>query len=213
MGTFRSQAEDLVAHLERSCARVKRRKVPIEKLTTSIQKKLSKFKGAFGTTFEDFTMDGCSSSQSDEKDVKKKITITFKHRKRAAVKSPGLKKSTKRTRPPVDAEPHQQFMVEGSGSRRHSLAVPPIGQVLGTPSISRTLFTSPIPISSESALVVSTQPTTLNSLLWRIKWLPRMRKIPMKFEYYSHSIAQSSYVLSDLDKYSLKGLKEYYEEK
>ena len=102
MGAFRSQAKDLVAHLERSCKREERRKVPIEKLTTSIRKKLKKFKGAFGTTFEGFTMDWCSSSQSNEEDVKKKITITCKHWKGTAVKSPGLKKNTKRTTPPVD---------------------------------------------------------------------------------------------------------------
>ncbi|XXG69352.1 hypothetical protein AAC387_Pa06g2243 [Persea americana] len=211
MGAFRSQAEDLVARLERSCERVERKKVPIEKLTTSIHKKLSKFNSAFGTTFEDFTMDPCSSSQSDEEDVKKKITITFKHRKRVVVKSPGLKKSTKRTTPPVDAEPFQQFMVEGFGP--HSLVVLPIEQVLGTPSVTRTLSTSPVPVSSESAMVVSAQPATLDSLLWRIKRLPHMRKIPIKFKDYDHSIAQRSYELSDLDKYFLKGFKEYYEEK
>ena len=70
MGAFRSQAEDLVARLERSCERAEHGKVPTEKLTISIRKKLSKFKGAFGTTFEDFTMNGCSSLQSDEEDVK-----------------------------------------------------------------------------------------------------------------------------------------------
>ncbi|XXG63044.1 hypothetical protein AAC387_Pa05g1314 [Persea americana] len=127
MALLRSQAEDLVAHLECSSARVEHRKVPIEKLTTSIWKKLSKFKGAFGTTFEDFTMDGCSSLQSDEEDVKKKkITITFKHRKRVAVRSPGLKKSTKRTTTPeFESKPLQRF-VEGSGSRPHFPSVPPI---------------------------------------------------------------------------------------
>ena len=126
MGAFRSQAEDLVARLERSCERAEHGKVPTEKLTISIRKKLSKFKGAFVTTFEDFTMDGCSSLQSDEEDVKKKITITFKHRKRAAVRSPGLKKSTKRTTTPeFESKPLQRF-VEGSGSRPHSPSVPPI---------------------------------------------------------------------------------------
>ena len=96
----------MVARLERSYERAERRKVPIEELITSIRKKLTKFKGAFGTTFEDFSMIGCSSSQFDEEDVKKKITITLTHRKRAAVKSPTKKKSTKRTTPPV-VEPLQ----------------------------------------------------------------------------------------------------------
>ena len=104
-------------------------------------------------------------------------------------------------------------MVEGSGSRPHSPSVPLIEQVLGTHLVSRTLFTSPVPISSESALVVSAQPATLDLLPWRIKRLPRMHKISMKFEDYAHSIAQSSYVPSDLDKYFLKGFKEYYKEK
>ena len=165
MGAFRSQAKDLMARLECSCERAEHKKVPIEKVTTSIRKKLTKFKGAFGTTFEDFTMDGCSSSQSDEEDVKNKITITFKHRKRAVVKSPGLKKRTKRTTPPVDVEPLQHWVIEGPDSRPHSPVVPPIKQVLGTPLGSRTLFTSPISVCSESTLVVSAQQATLDSLL------------------------------------------------
>ncbi|RWR88564.1 Ulp1 protease family, catalytic domain-containing protein [Cinnamomum micranthum f. kanehirae] len=164
-------AEDLVARLERSCDRAERCKLSIEKLTTSLRKKLTKFKGAFGTTFEDFSMDGCSSSHSDEEDVKK-FTITFKHRKRAAVKSSGIKKSAKRSCELVDADPLQQFIAEGSGSRPHSPAAPPIEVVLGTPSVSRTSFTSPFIFS-----------------------------------------IHSNYVLCDLDKYFLKGFKEYYEER
>ena len=37
-----------------------------------------------------------------------------------------------------------------------------------------------------------------------------MRKIPVKFEDYAHSIVQNDYVLSDGDKFFLKGFKEYY---
>ena len=157
-------------------------------------------------------MDEDSSLQFDKEEVKKKITIIFTHRKRATVKSTESKKSTKRTAPPV-AEPLQQFMIEGFGNRPHSLAIPPIKEVLGTPLISRTLFTSPIPVSSESALVVSAPFATLDPLLWRIKRLPSMRKIPVKFEDYAYSMVQSSYVLYDLYKFFLQGFKEYYDEK
>ncbi|XXG58971.1 hypothetical protein AAC387_Pa04g1145 [Persea americana] len=152
-------------------------------------------------------MDEGSSLQFDKEEVKKKITIIFTHRKRATVKSKESKKSTKRTAPPV-AEPLQQFMIEGFGSRPHSLALPPIEEVLGTPSVSRTLFTSPIPVSGESALVVSAPFAILQSLLWRIKRLPYMRKISVKFKDYAHSIVQNSYMQCDLDKYFLKGFKE-----
>ena len=104
-------------------------------------------------------------------------------------------------------------MIEGYGSRPHSPALPPIQEVLGTPLVSKTLFISPIPVSSESALVVSAPFATLESLVWMIKRLPRMRKISVKFEDYAHSIVQSSYVPCDLDKFFLKGFKEYYEKK
>ena len=53
----------------------------------------------------------------------------------------------------------------------------------------------------------------VDSLVWRIKWLPRMCKIPVKFEDYTHDIVGSDYVLSDGDKFLLKGFLEYYDDK
>ena len=53
----------------------------------SIGKKLEKFTAGFGTNLEDFSFDGCSSSQSNEDVRKKKIKITFTHKKRPAMKS------------------------------------------------------------------------------------------------------------------------------
>ena len=64
----------------------------MEKLSISIGKKLGKFKAGFGTNWEDFSFDGCSNSQSNEDVKKKKITITFTHKKRPVVKSLEKKK-------------------------------------------------------------------------------------------------------------------------
>ena len=81
------------------------------------------------------------------------------------------------------------------------------------PPVSRKLFAYPVPVSSESALVVAAPMGTLESLVWRIKRLPHMRKIPVKFEEYTHDIVQSNYMLSDGDKFLLKGFLEYYDDR
>ena len=83
----------MVARIERAA----RRKTPTDKLSMLISKKLAKFKAAFGTNWENFSFDGCSSSRSDKDAAEKKITITFKHKKRPVQKSSAKKtKSSKR---------------------------------------------------------------------------------------------------------------------
>ncbi|XXG88800.1 hypothetical protein AAC387_Pa12g0966 [Persea americana] len=81
----------------------------MEELNLSISKKLAKFKASFGTSWEDFSMDGCSSSQSDKDLTRKKITTTFASKKRAAVKSPREKRKSSRRAPlSVEATSPQQ---------------------------------------------------------------------------------------------------------
>ncbi|XXG52886.1 hypothetical protein AAC387_Pa03g1088 [Persea americana] len=51
---------------------------------------------------------------------------------------------------------------------------------------------------------------TVVSLIWRIKQLPLMRKVPVKLSYYSHSMVHSGYVLNDQEQFLVRGFKEYY---
>ena len=83
----------MVARIERALKWAARKKTPTDKLSMSISKKLAKFKAAFGTNWENFSFDGCSSLQFDEDAVEKKITINFKQKKRLAQKSPAKKTS------------------------------------------------------------------------------------------------------------------------
>ena len=147
----------------------------------SIEKKCNKFKAGFRTNWEDFSFDGCSSSQSEDV-KKKKITITFTHKKKPIVKSQVEKKKTSRRTVPLFQET-PLLMIEGSVSRLHSpvkvqefvqesvqeLPTPPVQEPVCTPPISTTLFSSPLPTSSGSALAVSAPLATLVSLVLRIK--------------------------------------------
>ena len=110
-------------------------------------------------------------------------------------------------------KPVQDLLTKGSSDRPPSPSLSVNIEIMGTPQVSRTLFTSPVPVSSESALAVLAPFATLDSLVWRIKRLPHMRKVPLKFEDYDHSIVHSNYMLSDLDKFFLNEFKEYYEKR
>ena len=94
------------------------RNTPLEKLAMLVRKKLEKFRADFETNWDDFSFDGCSSSQSDEDVRKKKIKITFTHKKMPAMKSPVKKKKTLRRKTPLFQET-PLLMIEGSLSLIH----------------------------------------------------------------------------------------------
>ena len=96
----------------------------------------------------------------------------------------------------------------------HSPEQSAVQENVGThPPVSKKLFASPVPVSSKYTLVVVALLATLKSLVWRIKRLPHMRNIPVKFEDYTHDIVRSDYVLSDGNKFLLKGFLEYYDDR
>ena len=92
----------------------------------SISKKLAKFKVAFGTNWENFSFDGCSNSQFDEDAAVKKITITFKHKKRPAQKSLAKKTKSARKTPTVEEPNSASKNAKRPSSREHSLTEPAV---------------------------------------------------------------------------------------
>ena len=110
----------MVDLIELSFKRATRRNTPLEKLAMSVGKKLKKFRAGFGTSWEDFSFNGCSSSQSDEDVGKKKIKITFTHKKMIVVKSPGKTKKKMSRRKTLLFQETPLLMIEGSSSRQHS---------------------------------------------------------------------------------------------
>ncbi|XXG79811.1 hypothetical protein AAC387_Pa09g0804 [Persea americana] len=77
--------------------------------------------------------------------------------------------------------------------------LPPFEEVLDAPPplIARALFDTPLSVHSDSAIVFAASMATVVSLIWRIKRLPRIHKVPIKFSDYSHSMVHSGYVLND----------------
>ena len=123
----------MVARIERALEWATRRKTPTGKLSMSISKKLAKFKAAFGKNWENFSFDGCSSSQSDKDVVEKKITINFKQKKRPAQKSPMKKTKSARRTATVEDPNSVSINADGSGSREHSPTEPAVQENVGTP--------------------------------------------------------------------------------
>ena len=162
----------MVARIERALEQAAHMKTPTNKLSMSISKKVAKFKAAFGTNWENFSFDGCSSSQSDKDIAEKKITITFKHKKRPAQKSPAKKTKSSRRMHKAEDPNSASINAEGSGSREHSPTEPVVQENVQTPPVSRNLFASPFTVSSESAMVVAMPLATIESLVRRIKRLP-----------------------------------------
>lgn len=123
--------------------------------------------------------------------------------KKAALKSPRAKRFKKAGPVRLDHSP----------SSLGKTGLPPTEEVLSTPPMARTLFDTPVTVTSGSAIVAAAPKASIVSLIWRIKRLPRMRKVPVKFSDYSHSMVHSGYVLNDQEQFFLTGFKEYYESK
>ena len=71
------------------------------------------------------------------------------------------------------------------------------------------LLLTPTPIQTLE-VVVAPSPATIESLVWRLKHLPRNRRVPERLLDFEHGVPQSTYVLSDLDKEILEGFHRYY---
>ncbi|KAJ8615264.1 hypothetical protein MRB53_034636 [Persea americana] len=64
--------------------------------------------------------------------------------------------------------------------------------------------------TTSQAVIVSPTRASIDSLVWRLKRLPRTRKIPEKFDDYLHSMGGSEYSLSKRDRFLMKGFKQYF---
>lgn len=72
------QVLELFELIERSCDWADHRKTSIKKLTKSIQKKIKAFKATFGMACENFSMEACSNSQSEDDVEKVKWSVQIK---------------------------------------------------------------------------------------------------------------------------------------
>ena len=120
--------------------------------------------------------------------------------KKTALKSPKAKTYARRIKKRRDNAPR-----EG-----HPFKVPSSEEVLDTPPLARVLFDTPVTVPNDSTIVAAAPMASVVSLIWRIKRLPRMRKVPVKFTNYSHSMVHSGYILDDQEQFLLQGFKEYY---
>ncbi|KAJ8620074.1 hypothetical protein MRB53_028603 [Persea americana] len=73
-----------------------------------------------------------------------------------------------------------------SPSKEQTTNSPPTEEVLSTPPIAKTLFDTLVIVTSDSTIVVTAPIAAIVSLIWRIKRLPHMRKVPVKFSDYFH---------------------------
>ncbi|KAJ8636722.1 hypothetical protein MRB53_010989 [Persea americana] len=71
------------------------------------------------------------------------------------------------------------------------------------------LYSTPAPIVP-LAMVVAPSPATVESLVWRLKHLPRNRRVPERLLDFKHGLPQSEYVLTKQDKEILEGFHIYY---
>ncbi|KAJ8639864.1 hypothetical protein MRB53_016558 [Persea americana] len=60
------------------------------------------------------------------------------------------------------------------------------------------------------AIVVAPSPAIIESLVWRLKHLPRNRRVLERLLDFEHGLPQSKYVLTELDKEILEGFHRYY---
>ncbi|RWR76672.1 sentrin-specific protease 1-like protein [Cinnamomum micranthum f. kanehirae] len=215
---------ELFDHIKRSCGRAmdKNPASSMDRFITSLRGKMRKFKSAVEATFDQYT-ETCRSSQSDEE---KQLVLVPRHAvaKKPASKSPAKKKKRGRMPQPqplniddspLNASPPKNHVEEPKLHDEFVYAPPdedvsnvPIEDLFST-SPCPEVFTTPPPVQQRS-IVVARSPATIESLVWRLKNLPRTRKVPDKLMGFQHSITQSEYVLSELDKEILDGFYKYY---
>ncbi|XXG86573.1 hypothetical protein AAC387_Pa11g1436 [Persea americana] len=117
---------------------------------------------------------------------------------------------------PLNASPPKNHVEEPELHDQFVYVTPPDEDVSNVPieDLFSTLpcpkvFTTPPPVEQRSN-VVARSPATIELLVWRLKHLPRTRKVADKLMGFQHSITQSEYVLSELDKEILDGFYKYY---
>ncbi|RWR97172.1 serine/threonine-protein phosphatase 7 long form [Cinnamomum micranthum f. kanehirae] len=215
---------ELFDHIERSCGRAmdKNPASSMDRFITSLRGKMRKFKSAVEVTFDQYT-ETCSSSQSDEE---KQLVLVPRHAvpKKPASKSPAKKKKRGRMPQPqplnIDDSPlnasppknhveepklHDEFVYDPPDEDVSNVPIEDLFSTSPCPEV----FTTPPPVQQRS-IVVARSPATIESLVWRLKNLPRTQKVPDKLMGFQHSITQSEYVLSKMDKEILDGFYKYY---
>ena len=92
----------------------------------------------------------------------------------------------------------------------------PFGDVNDIP-IEDLIFVSPGPQGYNTppkvtcqAVIVAPSPATIDSLIWRCKHIPRLRKIPDRFIDYQHPLPQTGYHLTEVEKELLLDFYKYY---
>ncbi|XXG73477.1 hypothetical protein AAC387_Pa07g2387 [Persea americana] len=196
--------------LEKSVDRAVQKKNSHEKFVGRLHKKIKTFRGAFATTLENFSMEKCSSSSSDldmEKDCMPKRI------RKVVRKEPSSRKSLyHNTLIIVETPPPSSLPSPHLSS--HEL--PPIRDVLApkwtitNQSELLEIHSTPTHTGISQAIILSPSKRGIESLVWRIKWLPCTRKIPQELDGYSHIIHYTECHFDSQDSELLNGFNDYY---
>ncbi|KAJ8619926.1 hypothetical protein MRB53_028455 [Persea americana] len=170
----------------------------MERFITSLHCKIHKIKIAFGGAFDQY-VETCSSSQLDEE---KEMVVTPKQAvwKKPASKSPTKKKKGRMPHPlMIDDSPIKPSSLK---SRVEEPKIPvsldphilldedfnliPIEELFST-LLCHEMYTTPPP-NEERAIPTTPSPTTTESLVWRIKHLPKTQRVPNRLLDFLHSI-------------------------